>query len=235
MKDANSMSEYKREAALKAAALITPGQVVGLGTGSTTAFVIEELGRRVREEQLKILCVVTSFSSLFLAREAGLSVAPLHQFSELDISIDGADEIDSALNLIKGGGGAHTLEKIVHAMSRRFIVVADHTKKVQQLGSKFPVPVEVIPEAMSLVKKRLLAMNAKSVDLRTGVNKDGPIVTDNGNFLLDARFYIEDAEELEREINTIPGVVENGIFSLISVRMERAFVGGLEGVEEISL
>ncbi len=235
MKNTRSMTEYKREAGTRAAALVTSGQRVGLGTGSTAAFAIEELGRRVRDEDLSIQCVATSFQSTILARQNGLPVYPALMFDELDISIDGADEIDPGLTLIKGGGGAHTMEKIVHAMSRRFVVVADDSKRVDRLGISFPIPIEVIPASVNLVEKRLYRMNARDVVIRMGEKKDGPIVSDNGNFIVDAFFEIEDAEDLEKEINGIPGVVENGIFSHLSVRVERAIIAGPHGLEEIVL
>lgn len=233
MKDAGSMAEFKKEAALRAAALVESGQKVGLGTGSTAAFAIEELGRRVREEGLKIACYATSFSAAVLAQEAGLTVLPTDTVEEIDISIDGADEIDPRLNLIKGGGAAHTREKIVHALSRRFVVVADVSKLVDRLGSGFAVPLEVLPQALGLVHKRLLALGAAAVDVRMAVKKDGPVISDQGNLILDARFAVEDPRALETDLNSIPGVVENGIFSPLSVNVTGAYIGGPDGVDYI--
>lgn len=234
MKNAESMAEFKKASALKAAEQITSDQVIGLGTGSTAAFVIEELGRRVREEGLKIRCVATSYQSMILARSAGMIAEPVSFHSTLDVSIDGADEIDPRLNLIKGGGGAHTMEKIVHAMSRKFIVVADTSKKVQSLGEKFLIPVELIPGSLALVEKRLKDLGASEVLLRSGGKKDGPVITDNGNILIDARFSSFDPEAMEQSINRIPGVVENGIFSIATLAIDSAYIAGPDGVEVLT-
>jgi ribose 5-phosphate isomerase A len=233
MKEVSSNTELKKQAALAAAALVESGQRVGLGTGSTAAFVIEELGRRVRQENLLIECVATSFQAMNLAIVHGLRVFPIQALGgQLDISIDGADEIDPHLNLIKGGGAAHTMEKLVHVMSSRFIVVADDSKLVSKLGTRFPVPVEVIPFSYPLVEKKLKELGATEITMRMAVKKDGPVVTDNGNFVLDARFDIQEPEKLEIAINAIPGVLDNGIFSAASAVPERAFIAGNNGVEQ---
>jgi len=232
MKNVSSNAELKKQAALLAASLVETGQKVGLGTGSTAAFVIEELGRRAREEGLQVECIATSFQSMNLAIVHGLKVFPVQSFGGgLDISIDGADEIDPQLNLIKGGGAAHTLEKLVHVMSGRFVVVADDSKLVERLGTKFAVPVEVIPFALPFVQRRLSEMGASDVAVRMAVKKDGPVVTDNGNFVVDAKFEISDPKSLEIEINSLPGVLDNGIFSSASVVPERAIIAGANGVE----
>ncbi len=227
------MVEFKKEAAVRAAGLVADGQRVGLGTGSTAAFAIQELGRRAREEGLNIECYATSFSAAALATAAGLRVFPSDSIEEIDISIDGADEIDPHLNLIKGGGAAHTREKIIHALSRRFIVVADVSKQVERLGMGFPVPIEVLPSALGLVQRRLREMGASEAPVRMAVKKDGPVISDQGNLIVDARFVIEDPPALEARLNSIPGVVENGIFSPLSVRVEGAFIGGPHGVQYI--
>ena len=233
MKAAGANAELKETAALRAASLIRSGESVGLGTGSTAAFLIRELGRRVREEGLSIQTTATSFQSTRLAREAGLSVLPSDAFAFLDVSIDGADEIDSDLRLIKGGGAAHTREKIVHAMARRFLVVADETKLVGRLGVGFAVPVEILMGALAFVESQLVRMGALEVTLRAAVRKDGPVITDNGNVILDARFAIEDPEGLEREITMIPGVLENGIFARAEVRPTAAIIAGTDGIREM--
>ncbi len=227
------MPELKKEAALKAAAGVISGWTVGLGTGSTAAFAIEELGRRRREEGLDIQCVATSFQSSVLARKVGLPLLFLESVNELNCSIDGADEIDPSMNLIKGGGAAHTQEKLVHAMSRQFIVVADHTKNVEKLGTKFAVPVELIPPALAFVEKELAALGAKEVNLRIAQRKDGPVVTDNGNLIIDARFDINDPLKLEKELNMIPGVVENGIFAASGVAPHLAYIAAEDGVQTV--
>lgn len=232
MKQSNpEKNQQKKEAALKAADLVKSGQRVGLGTGSTAAYAIEELGRRKREEGLDILCVVTSYQSQTLALRYGLNILPLSAVDRLDISIDGCDEIDSEFCLIKGGGGAQTIEKIVHAMSECFIVISDSSKRVKRLGEKFAVPVEIIPSALSFVQKELLRLGSSEAILRAAVNKDGPIITDNGNFIVDARFFIENPLKLEHEMNSIPGVVENGIFASEGVKPVISIVSGDNGLE----
>lgn len=234
IKDPGANKQFKKDAAIAAAALVEDNQMVGLGTGSTTAFVVEELGRRVRDEGLKIQCVSTSFHTMFLAHQSGLHVLPTHLVDHLDISIDGADEIDPRLNLIKGGGAAHTLEKLVHSMSDRIIIVADYSKLVDQLGKKFAVPVEVLREGGLFVEKRLRAIGAREVVQRQGMNKDGPIITDNGALVLDARFVIEDPERLAGQICAIPGVIEHGIFLSSIMNIERAILGGPDGIQNIA-
>ena len=209
------MEQAKKKAALAAIALVKNGQSVGLGTGSTAAFAIEELGRRVKEEQLKLRCVASSYDSAFLATEAGLSCVPLENISELDISIDGADEIDPQFYLLKGGGASHTREKLMHAMSKRFVLIADSSKKVKVLGQNFPVPVEILPSAQAFVCKKITELGAQKIQLRKGQGKRGPLFTDNGNWILDAHFELTEPLALEVKINEIPGVLENGIFAKI--------------------
>ncbi|MBI3396411.1 MAG: ribose-5-phosphate isomerase RpiA [Spirochaetia bacterium] len=231
MKSADSNAELKRSAALSAAAYVKSGDRVGLGTGSTSAFVIQELGRRMREEKLLIQCVTTSYQSLLLARGAGLNVVPIPLVDALDVSIDGADEIDPDLNLIKGGGAAHTMEKLVHALSKKFVVVADSSKLVPKLGTRFAIPVEVIPAAAYFVTARLKDLGCQDVVMRMAVKKDGPVITENGNIILDAKWDVRDPQALERQINVIPGVLDNGIFSAVSVRPAVAIIAGERGVE----
>lgn len=229
MKDVNANTEAKRAAGIAAAGLVENMQTVGLGTGSTAAFAIAELGRRVREENLRIECVATSFSSQRLAVAAGLSIVPIDACAKLNVSIDGADEIDPGLHLIKGGGAAHTLEKLVHAMSDRFVCVADPSKLVAMLGEKFAVPVEVLPQSLSFVERKLSELGAVEVSLRMAVRKDGPVITDSGNLVLDARFpKIDQPIALEDAITTIPGVLENGIFGHVRPRPGDCIIGDPE-------
>ncbi|RME48964.1 MAG: ribose-5-phosphate isomerase RpiA [Deltaproteobacteria bacterium] len=208
----HSATEAKRRAALEAASLVEGGEVVGLGTGSTTAFAIEALGRRIAEEGLDIVGIPTSYAAAQLARRHGIPLRTLDDVEEIDIAIDGADEIDDEKNLIKGGGGAHTREKIIAAAARRFVVIADASKRVGRLGERFPVPVELLPLALPLVQKRLAALGG-TPRLRLARCKDGPVISDQGNFILDVTFEaIEDPSRLEAQINAIPGVLDNGIF-----------------------
>lgn len=204
--------EAKKRVAIAAAAMVQDRDVVGLGTGSTAAFMIEELGRRAREEGISILGIPTSFNAAILARAHGIPVRALEDVEEIDIAIDGADEIDPHRNLIKGGGGAHTREKVIASSARTFVVIADESKLVRRLGERAPVPVEVIPMAVAPVTRRLRAIGG-SPALRMAVRKDGPVVTDEGNMIIDVHFdRIDDPAQLERTINMIPGVLENGLF-----------------------
>lgn len=210
----------------EAAKLVNDGDVVGLGTGSTTHFFIEELGERIKKEELKILGIPTSYQSFFLAQKSGIPLTTLEEHN-LDLAVDGADEVDPHLNLIKGGGAAHTLEKIVDASADKFVVVVDESKMVEKLGA-FPVPVEVIPQALRVVEEQIKNMGG-APDLRMAQRKDGPVITDNGNLVVDIDFgLIEEPRQLEIKLNSIPGVVENGIFSGIA---DEVIVGTKKGVD----
>ncbi len=226
MKNTNTNLNLKEDAALKALQFVKDHITIGLGTGSTTAIFIKLLGEKIQKENLDVLCCTTSYQSFLLAKEYHIKVVPIQYFDEIDISVDGADEVDPQFNLIKGGGAAHTLEKIVHSMSKNFICIVDPSKKVSHLGEKFFVPVEIIPEAVEVVKKKLFTLNAKEVNLRMAQKKDGPVVTDNGHLILDVKFENFQPEELEIKINAIPGVVENGIFALYKPNI--LIVGGEE-------
>ena len=217
--------ELKRRVGYEAAKLVKDGDVVGLGTGSTTHHFIEKLGKRIEKEGMDILGVPTSYQSFFLARDSGIQITTLEEH-DVDIAVDGADEVDPKLNLIKGGVAAHTLEKIVDSTASRFVVIVDGSKIVSELGS-FPVPVEVIPQATRPVKKTLIEMGG-SPSMRMAERKDGPVVTDNGNFIFDVKFTIKNPKKMETEINNIPGVVENGIFSQI---VDEVIVGRETGIE----
>jgi ribose 5-phosphate isomerase A len=202
----------KRRVGIAAAALVRSGMVVGLGTGSTAAFAIAELGRRVREEGLALTGVPTSWSAAELARRAGLELRTLNDVARIDLAFDGADEVGPDLSLIKGGGAAHTQEKIVAAAAERFVVVVDESKVVARLGVKWPVPVEVLAIALRPVERALERLGAKP-QVRTGNGKDGPVITDLGNLVVDAKFDgIDDPAALARELDSIPGLVEHGLF-----------------------
>jgi ribose 5-phosphate isomerase A len=197
-----------------AADRVQSGMIVGLGTGSTTAYTIEYLGERIKSGELKdIKGVPTSFQAEVLAKQYGVPLTTLDEVDHIDIAIDGADEVDPNLNLIKGGGAAHTREKVVDYFAEKFIVVVDSSKLVDKLGSTFKVPVEVIPMAIATVTKALEKLGGKP-ELRMGVRKAGPVITDQGNMILDVKFdnLSDNAKELESTINNIPGVLENGLF-----------------------
>lgn len=202
----------KKAAAIEATKLVKSGQVVGLGTGSTVRYAIIELGRRVREEDLDIVGIPTSYQSMMLAAEVGIPLTNLFETPSIDIAIDGADQVDFELNLIKGGGAAHTREKVVDSLAKQFVVVVDETKVVEKLGKKQPVPVEVLPFALPAVVRKLEELGGKP-SLRMASEKDGPVVTDNGNFVVDVDFgVIENPAELDQKVRSIPGVVETGLF-----------------------
>jgi ribose 5-phosphate isomerase A len=203
----------KQEVGKAAAALVKSGSIVGLGTGSTTAYAIEYLGDRLKSGEIKdIVGIPTSFQSEVLAKEYGVPLTTLDAVDHIDIAIDGADEVDPERNLIKGGGAAHTREKVVDYLAEQFIVVVDNGKLVERLGSTFAVPVEVIPMALNPVMNAIKKLGGKP-ELRIGLRKAGPVITDQGNMVIDVRFdSIDDPEGLEKTLNNIPGVLENGIF-----------------------
>lgn len=203
----------KQEVGKAAASRVTSDSVVGLGTGSTTAFAIQFIGERLASGELKnVVGVPTSFQSEVLAKKYGIPLTTLDAVDHIDVAIDGADEVDPHKNLIKGGGAAHTREKVVDTLAKQFIVVVDEGKLTDKLGSTFLLPVEVIPMAVSPVMRRLEILGGKP-ELRMGIKKAGPVVTDQGNLVIDVKFdYIEKPVELEATINNIPGVLENGLF-----------------------
>jgi ribose 5-phosphate isomerase A len=203
---------HKELAARKAVEYIGDGMVVGLGTGSTAEFAIRALGERIKAEDLEIQCVPTSEASAALGEQVGLDIQSFEDNPVIDLTIDGADEVDPDLNLIKGLGGALLREKIVAAASTREIIIIDPGKLVDRLGTRAPLPVEVIPFAWGLAQMRLMDI-AQRAELRRA--NDGELyVTDNGNLILDCHFPdgIDDAVTLDRRIDEIPGVVENGLF-----------------------
>ena len=203
----------KREVGKAAAERVQSGMVVGLGTGSTTAYTIEYLGERLKKGEIKdIKGVPTSFQSEVLAKKYGIPLVTLDGTDHIDVAIDGADEVDPQKNLIKGGGAAHTREKIVDSLAKQFIVVVDSGKLVERLGSTFLLPVEVIPMAISPVMGAIEKLGGKP-ELRMGIKKAGPVVTDQGNLVVDVKFdTIDNPAELEKTLNNIPGVLENGLF-----------------------
>jgi ribose 5-phosphate isomerase A len=202
----------KKAVAAAAVDLVSSNTILGLGSGSTLAFFIELLGERVHTEQLRIVGVPTSYQTRLLAHQYGVPIQDAMDTAHVDLTIDGADEIDPAGNLIKGAGGAHVMEKLVAACADRFVVVADDSKLVQVLGERFPVPVEVIAPAVLFVQRQLQKLGGTPI-LRNGVKKFGPVVSDLGNLIIDVRFgLIHDPERLNHDLNSIPGVVGHGLF-----------------------
>lgn len=215
----------KQAAGELAAQLVKNSMIVGLGTGSTTAYAIKELGRRVASG-LDILGVPTSYQSAFLAAECGIPLTTLDENPILDIDIDGADQV-AGFTAIKGGGAAHTREKIVALSSKKFVVVIDESKCADVLTR--PVPLEVLPFARKLVLKHVERLGGKA-ELRMGVSKDGPVITDNGNFIMDADFgKIDDPASLGERLSQCTGIVEHGIFTGV----DTVYIGKKDGSVEI--
>lgn len=197
-------------AAKEATKLVEDGMVLGLGTGSTVEFFIREMGEMIRKKGMEVWCVPSSFRSHILAAENGFFITDLFQVNELDLCIDGADQVDGMLNCIKGGGGAFLREKIIAQASEKVFIIVDSSKLSEKLS--LAVPVEVLPFAYGSVSKKIERIGGR-VRLREAKSKVGPCITDNGNFVLDVEFgEIEDPHEVEKKLKEISGVVESGIF-----------------------
>lgn len=228
-----TVDSFKLAAARHALGLVEPRMRLGLGTGSTAARFVELLGAQVRDG-LQVLCVPTSEETRALAASLSIPLTTLDETPLLDLTIDGADEVDAELRLIKGGGGALLREKIVATASDRMIVIADASKKVDKLGA-FPLPVEVVQFGVTATRNMIEMLAADSgcsgeITLRLG--RDGrPFVTDGGNFIFDCAFgRVDDPESLDEALKFIPGVVENGLFLGIA---DAAIIGGPDGVAVI--
>lgn len=223
------IDELKKAAGVRAANEIKSGMVVGLGTGSTAAFMLERLAERIKTENLQVVGVSTSWSTTLYCRSAGIPVREMGAVSHLDLAIDGADEIDPQRNLIKGRGAAHLLEKIVASMADRYIIVADSGKRVQRLGEKFPIPLEVIPGAIGVVTAKVERLGG-SVKVRMGApGKDGPVISDSGNLIVDAKFPpLENPGELAAKLDSIAGLVGHGLFIGMASKVILATDSGLD-------
>lgn len=223
MKQSGGTDEQKRRAAESAVEAVDDGMVVGMGTGSTAGAAIRALGRRV-DAGLDVRGIPTSYQSRQLAREVGIPITTLEDAAP-DVAIDGADQVAEG-NLVKGGGAAHAREKLVDAAAERFLVVVDETKVAPALD--LAVPVEVLPDAVPVVEADLSALDGEPT-LRTAEQKDGPVVTDNGNLVVDCEFgAIADPEALAADLAGIPGVVEHGLFVGLA---DEVHVGTDDGVE----
>lgn len=207
------MSEnLKNLAAQKALDFVKNNMVIGLGTGSTADLFTIALAEKTKSENLNISTVSSSYSTTILAEKNGLDIIHLERCPGIDVYIDGADEVDPEKNLIKGQGGAMVQEKILAHFAKKFIVVVDDSKLVTRLGSKFPVPVEIIPMALPLVINEIKGLNGTAV-IRQAVKKSGPVITDQGNFILDVTFPSDvDLKVMDPLLNNIPGVLGHGIF-----------------------
>jgi len=218
------MKQIVADAAIKE---VKSDMVLGLGSGSTAALMIKSLADEIRSGKLKnIRGVATSFQSEVLALELDIPLIDLASLSQIDLAIDGADEVDPGFQLIKGGGACHVREKLVASKANKLLIVVDETKLVQNLNQSFPLPVEVLPNAWKQVKDEISEMNGSS-SLRMATKKAGPVVTDQGNLILDVLFNdgIKNPKDIEMRINNIPGVLENGLFVDLT---DKVLVGKIE-------
>lgn len=204
--------------------------VFGVGSGSTVVYAVQRLAEKVETDNLKVTCIPTSFQAKQLIIKHNLTLGELDTNPEIDVTIDGADEVDSNMTLIKGGGGCLLQEKIVASCSKKLIVIADYTKDSVKLGDRYRkgIPIEVVPLAYVPIKNKVKSLFGGEIKLRSAVAKAGPVVTDNGNFILDWIFSNQDLdwEKVNTTVKMIPGVVETGLF----VKMcEKAYFGQVEG------
>ncbi|MHA2212355.1 MAG: ribose 5-phosphate isomerase A, partial [Candidatus Thorarchaeota archaeon] len=207
------MSKAKLNAAKSAAGLIPKDGAIGLGSGSTVAIFAEELGNKIADGSTSVSVVPSSYQAYQLAVEHKIPLTNLDINPRLLITIDGADEVDKHLNLIKGGGGALLQEKIVASASDRLIIIVGESKLVEKLGTKFLVPIEVLPFSLGVVRRKIHAMGITPI-IREAQQKAGPVVTDNGNFILDLKFSVplDEPDKTATDLKMIPGVVETGLF-----------------------
>jgi len=207
------IEDAKKRAAEEAVKHVENGQIIGLGSGSTAAYAIRLLGERLRRGEIRdILGIPTSLQAASEAVEAGVPLTTLEEHPTIDIAIDGADQLDAKLNLIKGGGGALLREKIVASCSKLYIIIADERKLARRLGEECPIPLEVHPVAVKPILRRLEELGARA-SVRMARSKVGPVVTDNGNLIIDADFGpLEDPEKLDQRLKAMPGVLETGLF-----------------------
>lgn len=205
------MNEQKQLVAGVLAQRVQDGEVIGFGSGSTTEIAIAKIAERVAKESLNLACLATSLRTAQVASSAGIRVLSGAGVHSLDWCFDGADEVDPQFNMIKGRGAAMLSEKIVARKSKDIVILVSEDKLVEKLGEHFAVPVEVIPEAVGIVEHALATLGARATELREAEKKYGPVVTEHGNLIIDAKF--EDiSDNLEQAINSITGVVENGLF-----------------------
>ena len=204
--------QLKRKAASAALSEVEDGMVLGLGSGSTVSAFVELLSEHIKQHGMRVSVVPASLQIYYKALNFQLNVTTLDAVEELDLTVDGADEVDRSLNLVKGGGGALTREKILACASKKYVIIVDESKLVERLCSKHPVPVEVLPFNLKFIFRKLRELGGRP-ELRVAARKNGPVVTDNGNLIVDVWFEeMEDPERLAREIKLLPGVVECGLF-----------------------
>lgn len=212
-----SLESAKKIAAFKAVdENVENNAIVGIGSGSTVVYAVERLAERVEKENLKVICIPTSFQARQLILKNNLVLSDLEVHPDIDCCVDGADEVDSNLTLIKGGGGCLLQEKIVAFCARKLVIIADYTKNSTKLGEQYKkgIPIEVVPIAYVPIKRRIEKNFGGELSLRLAVAKAGPCITDNGNFILDWKNFNQDSDwdQINKEICLIPGVVETGLF-----------------------
>lgn len=226
-----SLEQAKQVAAYQAVdEFVTNNCTFGIGSGSTVVYAVQRLAERVETERLNVTCIPTSFQAKQLIVKHNLTLGELDTSPVIDVTIDGADEVDASMTLIKGGGGCLLQEKIVASCSKKMIVIADYTKDSNKLGDRYKkgIPIEVVPLAYVPIKNKVIELFGGDIKLRNAVAKAGPVVTDNGNFILDWLFANQDLdwEKVSTAIKMIPGVVEIGLF----VKMcNKAYFGQPEG------
>jgi len=225
------VEKAKKNAALEAVKHVKDNLVIGLGSGSTVAYAIEQIGNRMKRKKIRVSAVPTSYQALTLAVKHGIPITTLEEHPTLDLTIDGADQIDDELNLIKGMGGALTREKIVASASKKLVIVADERKKAKFLGeNNQPVPIEVLPFATPIVMYKIKEMGGKPI-LRESNKKVGPVITDNGNVIVDVDFgLLHEPAKLECKLNGISGVVETGLFVKMA---DLIYLGERSGAREL--
>ena len=221
----NAVDSAKKAAAMLAVEEnVKKDMILGIGSGSTIVYVVEKISEFLNTEKSSIICIPTSFQSQDLILRNGLKMATLDQYPDINLALDGADEIDSDLNLIKGGGGCLVQERIVAASAQELVIVADWTKSSSVLGEKWlnGVPVEIIPQAQRFLHKKFREIGGEP-KLRQSVAKLGPLITDNGNFIIDVNFgKIHSPKELHSQLVELPGVVDTGIFVNMT---SKAYIG----------
>ncbi|XP_012229432.1 ribose-5-phosphate isomerase [Linepithema humile] len=204
--------------------------VIGIGSGSTIVYAVDRLAERVKTEGLNVVCIPTSFQARQLILDNHLTLGDLETYPKLDCTIDGADEVDAEMNLIKGGGGCLLQEKIVASCAKQFIIIADYSKNSQHLGDRYKkgIPIEVLPMAYVPVQCKIVDMYGGVAKLRMALSKAGPVITDNGNFILDWHFpqELRNWRKINEEISLIPGVIETGLFINM---VEKVFFGMPDG------
>lgn len=223
----------KKNAAIKAVEdNVKKGMVLGIGSGSTIVYAVKEIGRINKAKNLNLKCIPTSFQSYQLIIDNKLELVSLDQYPEIDIDFDGADEVDLDLNLIKGGGGCHVQEKIIASNARKLIIIVDFRKKSRNLGENWRngIPIEVIPMAYVAVMNKLKEIGGSPI-LRMAQKKMGPVVSDNGNFIIDADFgIIKNPSEINNLLKQIPGIVDTGLFIAMT---SSVYIGQKDGSVEV--